>query len=382
MIKISGKIPISIYPFFWILAFLIGWINTQNIPGTFIWTTIILLSVLVHEFGHALTALSFGQSAQIELVGFGGVTQRKGGSKLKLWKEFIIVLNGPLAGFCLSGFAWWVLKVLRISHPESLLTYAAEITFYVNFFWTILNLIPVQPLDGGKLLSILLQSVFGLKGIKIGLFISLLIAAVLGILFFIMREYFVGSLFMLFTFESFKSWKESLVMTEEDQNTALQDLLKAALTKISNGDKEGALKDFQQIRLIGKNGVIYQSAIENIAQLLVEKDQFKEAYEILSPLGKKLSTEGLNLLHELAYKENHWEEVIDIGGRVYQNFPNSHIALINALSYAALGRTKPSVGWLECAIQDGIPNIEQVLERREFDLIRKESLFQKLYQND
>ena len=54
MLKISGPIPIAIYPFFWILAAAIGWLNTFNFPGTLIWMVIIVGSVLVHEFGHVL----------------------------------------------------------------------------------------------------------------------------------------------------------------------------------------------------------------------------------------------------------------------------------------------------------------------------------------
>src|SRR4051812_20886609 len=104
MIRIPGSIPISIYPFFWLLAVGIGWINTFNILGTSIWIGIIFVSVLVHEYGHALTAIFFGQKAQIDLVAMGGITQRHG-SKLKLWQDFIIVLNGPLAGLCLGLLA-------------------------------------------------------------------------------------------------------------------------------------------------------------------------------------------------------------------------------------------------------------------------------------
>ena len=87
------------------MAALIGWLNTQTIQGALEWTVMIFVSVLFHEFGHALTAVSFGQIARIDLLGFGGLTQRHG-PKLNLWKEFLIVLNGPCAGLLLFIIAF------------------------------------------------------------------------------------------------------------------------------------------------------------------------------------------------------------------------------------------------------------------------------------
>jgi len=360
MLKFPGKIPVSIYPFFWVLVFLIGWLNSGNIQGTLIWAGIIVVSVLVHEFGHALTAVFFGQTAKIELVGLGGVTQRKGSEKLKLWQEFIIVLNGPLAGFTLAAISWWAYSILHEIHPDSLVTYASKIAFYVNFFWTILNLLPVQPLDGGKLFSIFLESIFGLKGVKIALFISLLLAAAFGIFFFAMREFFIGSVFMLFTFESYKSWKESLSITEADQNLPLLKLLKEAENEWRLGYKSEALKHFQEIRDMTSSGVIYRTVTEGTAHLLADRGSGKEAYEMLMSLGKQISADGLNLLHRLAYSQQQWKEVISLGDKVYQNNPNYQVALFNAASHSAIGNVKPAIGWIQCAIQDGLPEAKQI----------------------
>ena len=72
MLSFFSKIPIKIYPFFWILAIGIGWLNSMTLMGTAIWTVVIIISVVVHEYGHALTAMAFGQTAVIQLVGLGG----------------------------------------------------------------------------------------------------------------------------------------------------------------------------------------------------------------------------------------------------------------------------------------------------------------------
>src|SRR5271155_1717567 len=110
MIILPGTIPIRIHPIFWLMGLLLGWLISQSLIGMFIWLGIIFISVLVHEFGHALAALAFGQSSHIDLIAFGGLTTRQGG-KLKLWQEFVVVASGPLAGLCLCFAAYWLKDV-------------------------------------------------------------------------------------------------------------------------------------------------------------------------------------------------------------------------------------------------------------------------------
>jgi len=378
MIKFPGKIPITIHPLFWLIVIFISWINAFNLTQIVIWTIVIVVSVVIHEFGHALTAVAFGQTAKIDLVAFGGVTQRYGGKKLKLWQEFVIVLNGPLAGLVLALCAWWIQRSLIISHPEAQLTYAVVITFYVNIFWTFMNLLPVQPLDGGKLLSIALEAIFGLRGKKIALFISLIFSSVVGIFMFSIHAFLAGSFFLLFAFESYRAWKASLSVTEQDQNFILQHQLKEAENDIARGHKDEALRKFQRLRDIAKQGLIYKTATEHAAHLFAEMGELKEAHDLLLSLGNKLSPEGIRLLHQLAYRNGNWQEAITLGKSAYHHYPDYHIAIINASSHALLGQVQPAVGWLHCAIKEGLPNLQEILAQKEFDPIRNDPMFLQL----
>ncbi len=374
MLKISGSIPIIISPFFWLLAAAIGWMNTFTLQGTAIWVGLIFVSVLVHEFGHALTAVAFGQRAFIELVGFGGITKRRGGH-IKPWQEFIVVLNGPLAGCVLCGLAWWGKEILQVSHPQSVLTYVVSMAFYVNVFWTVINLLPIQPLDGGKLLSIALEGIFGFRGTKIALFISLVLAAGLSVFFFVIQAFLAGALFMLFTYEAYRAWKASLSMTQQDQNLILQHLLKEVERDLHQGHKDEAQAKLMQIREHAKAGVIYVAATEQLAQLWAEKGEFQTAYDLLESVHTKLSIEALRLLHQLAYTLKKWEQVAKLGDGTYQANPSYQTALINATSHSMLAQVRPAIGWLHCALRDGAPNLREVLELHEFDPIRNDPRF-------
>lgn len=378
MIKFKiGDIPVHIYPFFWLLVAAISWINASTIPEFILWSTIIFSSILVHELGHALTAQSFGQRANIDLIGFGGLTKGRG-VKLNLWQEFIVVLNGPLAGFSLAGLAWAVSHYLQAFHPFSyspLIGYAITITFYINIFWTILNLLPVQPLDGSKLLSIFLEGLFGLRGVKIALFISFLLACALGLLFFIIHSFLMGAVFLMFAFESYRSWKSSLDMTDKDHDFILQHLLKEAQRDIKNGHKDEALEKLQRVRQLAKAGVIYVSATEYAASLLLEKGDEQEAYDQLWSIKSKLSPEGIRLLHQLAYNQGQWQAAIALGDKAFQYYPGYDIAVINAISHSILGQVRPAIGWLQCALQQGLPDLRSLLAKKEFDPIREDPIF-------
>lgn len=345
----------------------------MSVFGTCLWTGIILVSVLVHEYGHALTALLFGQRAHIDLIGMGGVTQRQG-AKLKLWQDFVIVMNGPVFGLLLSLAANLLYR--KLDDPNSVLGYILFVTYSVNLFWTVINLLPIQPLDGGHLLRIILEALFGLKGIKIALFCSMVLAGLLSAFFFVNQIFLAGALFILLTFESYRSWKASLAVQEQDQNFILQHLLKEAEKDIKNGYRDQAIHKLEKLREMTKAGVIFQTATQYLANLLSQTGEFRKAYEMLSPISSKLDLESLRLLHQLAYRNNEWKAAATFGNQSYQAFPNYETALINAFSYSLLGEVRPAIGWLQCAIREGLPNLPEVLKKEEFDKIRNDPLFQ------
>lgn len=170
MLKIPGKIPVYIHPFFWILCAALGWIITNTLSGMVVLGAMVFFSVLFHEYGHALTALAFGHPSTITLFGLGGVTERKGQTQLKTWQECLIIFNGPLAGFILVCIFYYAYRYLRTTGGDPFFVYFFSVGYQINLFWTVLNLFPVHPLDGGKLVSLIMQRFFGIRGLKMALF--------------------------------------------------------------------------------------------------------------------------------------------------------------------------------------------------------------------
>lgn len=373
MLTIPGKIPIRIHPLFWMLVFLLGWINSEAVQPMFIWVAVILVSVLVHEFGHALTAVAFGHRAQIDLLAMGGLTSRQG-PPLKLWQEFLIVLNGPLAGFSLYLFAnYFLQQVGKGTHPY--LTYTLLVATLVNFWWTIFNLIPIQPLDGGHLLSIILESTLGLRGVKIALFISMLLAGAAAGFFFLGGNLFMGSILLIFMYESYKNWKGSLVVTDQDRDSGLQQLFVEAERDASIGHIPEAVEKLMKVRQGTGKGVLYRASTQKLGSLYAQQGNVKEAIALLSSLGNKLEPAMQKLLQQLFFKTQELPKAIDYGTKVFQVSPDYEVALTNALSYGLQGDVKRAVGWLEAAIREGAPDLSTILARPEFDKIRHDPQF-------
>lgn len=383
MISVPGRIPIRIFPFFWVLILLIGWLNSASLSGqvitpllgTMVWAVVIFFSVLIHEYGHALTALLFGQKAEINLVGLGGVTKRDG-PKLVRWKEFLIVMNGPLAGILLFFLSYNIME--HQDGSKAVVFYALQVAVQVNLIWTLLNLLPILPLDGGQLMRILLEGAFGLLGLKIAFLSSIVLATVAGIVFFLIHQVFMGALFLMLAFESYRGWEGVRTLTAHDEDSELQELIKTGVEDLKGGRKQEAFDKFSHVRDKVSKGGLYITATQYGARILAERGDYKLAYLWLYPLKNRLSRDYLLLLQHVAYRLQEWEDAVAVGELLCREGPSADSALLNALSYAIMGKAVPAVGWLRSALELGIPDVNQVIAKREFDMIRNSPPFQKL----
>ncbi|MCH9610737.1 MAG: hypothetical protein S4CHLAM81_07920 [Chlamydiales bacterium] len=346
----------------------------MSLTGALLAIGVIFFSVLLHEFGHALTAAAFGQKTRIELAAFGGFTYREG-SKLKLWKEFIVVLNGPIVGFLIFLTAYFFSNSLTIENP--LLAFMLKFTYIANFFWTVINLIPVMPLDGGHLLSIVMEGIFGFKGIKAAIVIGLAISIIISVTFFALGMFLVGALFLILTFESFRSLRYYRIFKEQDRNSDLQELMREAELDLQSGNKQVAIEKLEKIRATNKEGILYTLATQEIAEIYSKEERYDEAYNLLLPIYKRLSGENLSSFQFLAHMNGDYEMVTRIGNKCYQENPTYNTALLNAIAYAAQEKAEPAVGWLDCAKREGLPSLKEALEHPEFDLIKDDPKFKK-----
>lgn len=177
------RFPVRVHPWFWLGAVLLG-ASTLNLGLHFLamWIAIVFVSILVHELGHAVAFRWFGSDADVILYAFGGLavpTAHVSGR----WRRILIALAGPFAGFVLCGIIYGTNKAFHWgTDPEGFAPNGEELWFlymqlvWVNLYWGILNLLPVYPLDGGRVCGELCGMRWSHRGEKIALKISLAVA--------------------------------------------------------------------------------------------------------------------------------------------------------------------------------------------------------------
>jgi stage IV sporulation protein FB len=137
----------------------------------------IVLSILAHELGHALTARRLGfYPLLIRLHGGGGEAVWEGRPATRRELQ-LITLAGPAVNFALAGIllgACLFLKqqplsfdpeTLRFSSPPPMarppILRAFEWLGWMNVVWAVANLLPAYPLDGGRILNEFLEPRIG-----------------------------------------------------------------------------------------------------------------------------------------------------------------------------------------------------------------------------
>lgn len=150
--------------------------DTTAVLVWLIWTSLVTLSVLAHEFGHALVTRAFGARPQVHLVGLGGRTMIEGADRLEWWQEVLITLAGPGAGLALGVGAGALAFLGGTALPDALRYFGTGL-FFANVSWTLLNLLPITGLDGGVITTLVLTRLFGRTGFLLAQMVALGLAA-------------------------------------------------------------------------------------------------------------------------------------------------------------------------------------------------------------
>lgn len=366
-------IPIKIAPTFFLTAGIIGFINSFSLLGTLIWIGIIFVSVLVHELGHALTAKMFGQSVHIELVAFGGLTIPEG-KKLSLPREFLVVFMGPFFGFMLFVFAS---LALLLPFEAPLLRGILDTFRFVNLFWTVINLLPILPLDGGQLVRICLEAFVGEKAWRATLYISLVVSAIFSFLFFLIGLFLIGAIFLIFTFQSFETLRHFQNYSMADRSEGNRNELKEIEALIETNNLDHAKNRLENLLEKTKKGVIHTVAKQYLAKIFYEKGESERVYELLKEDEKVLTKEGKCLLYLAAYDVGDFERVTNLSGVCFQELRTSDVALRAAASHAMLNQIHRCIQWLKTAHAFGHIDIEKVTQDHAFDAVREHEMFKK-----
>jgi len=116
-----------------------------------LWVAIGTVSVLAHELGHALAARAVGGSASISLQGMSGLTHPRRDVPFSRKEDALVSAAGPAAGI-LVGAAIFVAYVTLGWKYETTGGWILAMSLFTTVGWSLFNLLPILPLDGGHLL--------------------------------------------------------------------------------------------------------------------------------------------------------------------------------------------------------------------------------------
>jgi stage IV sporulation protein FB len=191
-------IPVGVDWFFWLVVFLLGGGFSVQTPDAWgrviVWMLVVFVSIIVHELGHALAGRHYGSQPAIKLHGFGGLTFFPN-ARFNRLQSIYVSAAGPLAGLALGAVVLFLFFLIR-PDPGSLAAVAVTYGLYVNFFWTFVNLLPIQPLDGGQIL----REILGPRRLQITSMIGFVLATLVCLWAFSIGFYIMAIMLGLLAF--------------------------------------------------------------------------------------------------------------------------------------------------------------------------------------
>jgi Zn-dependent protease len=203
-------VPVRIHPMFWLVSAVLGW-QDKNLPAVAVWVACVFVSIMVHEFGHALMSRAFHSSPSVVLWGLGGLCYSQG-ERQTPGQRLAVILAGPGAGFLF--FALLVLVTAAFFGMAPTEQFRALFTredgndylfqsyqdlVWINLVWGLVNLLPLWPLDGGQATQVLLSLIDRARGQRWCHVVSLLVSGILAIVVYMQ----LGDMFLSIFFASF-----------------------------------------------------------------------------------------------------------------------------------------------------------------------------------
>lgn len=184
--KFLSKVKINNYTL--ILLFL------SLITGLFKEIAVIFSLIIIHEFGHYIMMEKYNFNVkEISIYPFGGITKLEDVIDKPLKEELYVTMMGPI-------FQELLFIVIVILYNKNILSeYIFELYKNYNFSILLFNLLPIIPLDGSKIVNIILNKYFNFRVSYItNIIISIIVLTIFLIIYKLDNSYYVIVIFLIF----------------------------------------------------------------------------------------------------------------------------------------------------------------------------------------
>lgn len=275
-----GSIPLRITGRFFLMTLLLG-LNERDPGRLAVWVAVVLVSVTVHEMGHALMGMAFGFKPAIELHGMGGHTTFGDGRwTTSTGRSILISLAGPFAGFALA-LVIVLVQVAGNVHPQNPLGQLALARLYqVNVGWGIFNLVPLLPLDGGNVFRSITKAISPTKGELVARVVSIIVAASGGLWALTSGNWWMVYLAAMFGFSNFQAIRGA---PQQKIDSPLATAVEKSYAAINRNDYRGAIGILNPLLFSQRaDPDLRRAGLEVYLVSLIKEKRTREAVEVLS----------------------------------------------------------------------------------------------------
>jgi Zn-dependent protease/CBS domain-containing protein len=237
----------------------LGWVGTLWLMGFF---ASLFTCVLLHEYGHALTARRYGvQTQDIILTPIGGIARLEKMPEKPI-QEFLVAIAGPMvnvviaflllvAGWLVFGgerweiFKWFLVQQLTFVDAQETADVIQEtgletsgVLFYmpvlvaVNIALVVFNLIPAFPMDGGRIFRSLLAMRIGrVQATRVAAAVGQVIAACF-VVFGLYSGMFTLALIGLFVFTTARAENNMVQLDARLEGHTAMELMRPVFTRL------------------------------------------------------------------------------------------------------------------------------------------------------
>ena len=186
--------PVTVDISFLIVIGILGWYPGADVRDVLVWIVLATVSVLVHELGHAVVARTTGAAPVITLAGLGGLTSYVPPAPVSRGRSVAISVAGPAVGIVI-GLAL-VAVDMAVDVRSDLWSSVLSLGIFITLAWSLLNLLPLLPLDGGQTMRELLPGSRAQREVRAA--VVSVVTAVLIAVVAVRAGYVFGALMALF----------------------------------------------------------------------------------------------------------------------------------------------------------------------------------------
>lgn len=319
-IGVFAGIPVKIHWTFGLfILFLLGYgllsgINGVDLVWFFGFIFAMFLCVILHEFGHALSARKYGvKTLDILISPIGGLARLERLPEKPI-QELIVAIAGPLVNVVIGALIFIVMYVIyqdfsflsiqdnvdTLSNPKSFF----GLLIYTNAVLFLFNLIPAFPMDGGRILRALLTMKLGrVRGTQIASVIGRVLAGVFVILALVFENYML-ILIGAFIFIMARNENQQVIVEAILKKGKASDIMKTNFSKIHISESMRSI--FQKYISGGEKNFLIFDSMDNVSGVIPElfiKQAFKEGILDTTTANEYMSKKILTVDSEIPLSE-------------------------------------------------------------------------------